>query len=87
LVRWTTWSVPQELPNLIVVTADERSLGGVLLGRVGFADAVTRGEIRFEGPAALVRAFPTWLGLTRFAKYAHHGQETEGIAMISAGSR
>ena len=26
--------------------------------------------IRFDGPPALVRAFPTWLGLTRFAKYA-----------------
>jgi hypothetical protein len=42
----------------------------VLLGRLPFADAVGRGDIRFEGPPALVRAFPTWLGLTRFAKYA-----------------
>jgi len=54
----------------LVVTADERALGGVLLGRLPFADAVGRGDIRFEGPPALVHAFPTWLGLTRFAKYA-----------------
>ncbi len=54
----------------LVVTADERALGSVLLGRLGLAEAVGRGDIRFDGPPALVRAFPTWLGLTRFAKYA-----------------
>ena len=54
----------------LVVTADEQALGGVLLGRLPFAEAVGRGDIRFDGPPALVRAFPTWLGLTRFAKYA-----------------
>jgi DNA-binding HxlR family transcriptional regulator len=54
----------------LVVTADEQALGGVLLGRLPFAEAVRRGEIRFDGPPSLVRAFPTWLGLTRFAKYA-----------------
>lgn len=54
----------------LVVTADEQALGGVLLGRLGFAEAVGRGGIRFDGPPALVRAFPTWLGLTKFAKYA-----------------
>ena len=54
----------------LVVTADEQAFGGVLLGRLPLAQAVSRGDIRFEGPPALVRAFPTWLGLTRFAKYA-----------------
>jgi len=54
----------------LVVTADERALGGVLLGRLLFTEAAGRGDIRFDGPPALVRAFPTWLGLTRFAKYA-----------------
>jgi DNA-binding HxlR family transcriptional regulator len=54
----------------LIVTADERALGGVLLGRLQLAAAVGRGDIRFDGPPALVRAFPTWLGLTRFAKYA-----------------
>lgn len=54
----------------LVVTVDEQVFGGVLLGRVDFADAVDRGDIRLEGAPALVRAFPTWLGVSRFAKYA-----------------
>ena len=54
----------------LVVTADEQALGRVLLGRLPLAQAVSRGDIRFDGPPALVRAFPTWLGLTRFAKFA-----------------
>jgi hypothetical protein len=54
----------------LVVTADERALGGMLLGRLPLAEAVGRDDIRFDGPPALVRAFPTWLGLTRFARYA-----------------
>jgi DNA-binding HxlR family transcriptional regulator len=54
----------------LVVTADEQALGGVLLGRLPFAEAVAGGAIRLDGPSALVRAFPTWLGLTRYAKYA-----------------
>ncbi len=54
----------------LVVTADERALGGVLLGRLPLAQAVSRGDIRFDGPPALVRTFPTWLGLTRYARYA-----------------
>ena len=44
--------------------------GGVLLGRSDFGDAVEHGDLRSEGVSALVRAFPTWLGVSRFAKYA-----------------
>ena len=54
----------------LVVTVDEQVFGGVLLGRSTFADAVDHGDIRLEGTPALVRAFPTWLGVSRFAKYA-----------------
>ena len=54
----------------LVVTVDEQVFGGVLLGRATFSEAVQRGAIRLEGPPDLVRAFPTWLGVTRFAKYA-----------------
>jgi len=43
--------------------------GAVLLGRSTFGDAVDHGDIRLEGTPALVRAFPTWLGVSRFAKY------------------
>ena len=42
----------------------------MLLGRSTFGDAVDHGDIRLEGTPALVRAFPTWLGVSRFAKYA-----------------
>lgn len=69
----------------LVVTADERALGGVLLGRLGFAEAVGRGDIRFDGPPALVRAFPTWLGLTRFAKYAVTTEAERPIAQRASG--
>jgi hypothetical protein len=54
----------------LVVTADERALGAVLLGRAEYADVVGRGDIRLDGDPNLVRAFPGWLGVTRFAKYA-----------------
>jgi len=54
----------------LVVTVDERVFGGVLLGRADFSEAVRHGDIRLDGPPALVRAFPTWLGVSRFAKYA-----------------
>jgi len=54
----------------LVVTVNEQVFGGVLLGRTNFADAVRAGDIRLDGPPDLVRAFPTWLGVSRFAKYA-----------------
>lgn len=54
----------------LVVTVDEQVFGGVILGRVDFSSAVHDGDIRLDGPADLVRAFPTWLGVSRFARYA-----------------
>jgi hypothetical protein len=53
-----------------VVTVDERVFGSVLLGRSDFGEAVDRGDFRLEGSPDLVRAFPTWLGVTRFARHA-----------------
>lgn len=54
----------------LVVTVDEQVFGRVLLGRADFAAAVGHGDIRLDGPPDLVRAFPTWLGVTRFARYS-----------------
>jgi DNA-binding HxlR family transcriptional regulator len=54
----------------LVVRLDEQAFGNVVLGRARFADAVELGSIRLDGPPDLVRAFPTWLGVTRFARYA-----------------
>jgi len=54
----------------LVVRLDERVFGNVLLGRTRMADAIGDGSLRLDGPPNLVRAFPTWIGRTRYAKYA-----------------
>lgn len=57
----------------LVVRVDEQVFGSVVLGRTRFADALGRGAIRLDGRPDLVRSFPSWLGGTRFAKYATPG--------------
>jgi hypothetical protein len=37
------------------------------MGRISFAEAQRRGVFEIEGPRDLVRAFPTWGGLSYFA--------------------
>ena len=54
----------------LVVTVDEQAFGAVLMGRARYADAVSRGQIRLDGPPDLVRGFPRWLGPSHFARYA-----------------
>ena len=54
----------------LLVRLDERIFGNVVLGRTRFGDAMEQGGIEMDGAPDLVRAFPTWLGPTRFAKYA-----------------
>ena len=53
----------------LVVGVDEQAFGAVLIGRARFDDAVDDGTIRLDGPPDLVRAFPTWLWPSHFAKY------------------
>jgi DNA-binding HxlR family transcriptional regulator len=55
-------------PVDVVVTADLRTLTRVWMGDVPMAAAVRAGSIRLEGPPSLVRAFPTWLRLSSFAR-------------------
>jgi len=64
----------------LLVRLDERVFGNVILGRMPFAEAVDRGAIHLEGPPDLVRAFPTWLGVTRFAKYAVEGTRASPLS-------
>ena len=52
----------------IVVTADLQALIRVWMGDVRLAEAIRAGLIRIDGPASLVRAFPTWLALSAFAR-------------------
>jgi DNA-binding HxlR family transcriptional regulator len=54
----------------LVVRVDEQAFGGVILGRRRFADAVADGSIRLDGAPDLVRTFPGWIGMTRYAPYA-----------------
>jgi DNA-binding HxlR family transcriptional regulator len=65
----------------LVVRLEERAFGGVILGRLGFDDAVRSGAIELDGPPDLVRAFPTWLGMTRYARYARPSRD--GGAVVS----
>jgi len=52
----------------LVVAADLRTFAEVWVGRTPLADARRRGAVTIEGPRDLVRAFPTWLQLSVFAK-------------------
>ena len=61
-------------PEDLTVDADLGALTRVWLGRLAWTEATRTGLLRTEGPRALVRAFPGWLGLSTFA----------GIAMPSA---
>lgn len=54
----------------LLVRLDEQVFGNVILGRMGLAEAIACGGVRLDGQPGLVRAFPTWLEVTPFAKYA-----------------
>ena len=54
----------------LVVRVDERAFGNVILGRARLGDAIRDGAVRLDGRPDLVRSFPSWLGSTRFARYA-----------------
>lgn len=53
----------------LVVAVDEEVFGAVLIGRASFGGAVDDGAIRLEGSPELVRAFPSWLWPSQFARY------------------
>jgi DNA-binding HxlR family transcriptional regulator len=51
----------------IVISTDCETLALVHMGRVSMHQATRSGRWRMEGPRDLVRAFPTWGGLSYFA--------------------
>ena len=60
----------------LVVHAEIGAMARVWAGHAPFTDSVRRGDIRLEGPRALVQAFPRWLLLSHFAEVlqsAHAG--------------
>jgi len=58
----------------LVVAVDEEVFGAVLIGRASFDGAVDDGAIRLDGPPDLVRAFPSWLWPSHFARYVRPAQ-------------
>lgn len=51
----------------IVIATDCETLALVHMGRVSIAEATRAGRWRMDGPRDLVRAFPTWGGLSYFS--------------------
>lgn len=60
----------------LVVNAELFALTCVWMGEHNFEDALRQGEITLRGPPRLVKAFPTWLKLSIFARDA--GREGRG---------
>ncbi len=54
----------------LLVTADSLALHRIWIGHQSFADALRTGQLRFDGPRALSRAFPDWFQLSVFAHVA-----------------
>lgn len=54
----------------VLITADTLALHRVWMGRQGWKQAVSSGQIELDGPSQLTRAFPRWLELSTFAGVA-----------------
>ncbi len=54
----------------LVVSTDSHTLTEVHRGRLALRDAIRVGKLRIDGSADMVRAFPTWGGLSTFAGVA-----------------
>jgi hypothetical protein len=54
----------------LFVTADATTLAAAILGRVELRRAIRQGLVEVDGPRALARAFPDWIGVTPFVRAA-----------------
>lgn len=66
-------------PNL-VVHGQNRAMHRWLLGLVPFDELLAAGVVDVEGPAELLRAFPTWFNTTIFAEGFQVARERELLA-------
>lgn len=51
----------------LVVRSDTRTMTAVFMGDIAIGDALRRRDLRLEGPEHLVKAFPSWMGVSPFA--------------------
>ena len=61
----------------LVVNADLAAMAKIWLGDVTFETALRSGAVRVIGPRQLVKAFPSWLRLSRFASIPRSQAKTE----------
>ena len=54
-------------PVDLVVTSTTRALYRVYMGRTTLEEASQRGEVKLDGPSAIVRAFPRWMAWSNFS--------------------
>lgn len=54
-------------PVTVTVTADLRTMVDVWVGATSWTDALRRGKVHVDGPAAFRRAVPSWFTLSEFA--------------------
>lgn len=64
-----------------------KALAEIWIGEVPFERAARAGDIRVEGPRALVRAFPSWLRLSMFAGVERPAAPPNGRAPEARGAR
>jgi DNA-binding HxlR family transcriptional regulator len=73
----------------LLVTADLLALTKVYLGRLELLDAIKVGLVELDGPLALRRAFPSWIGVSAFARYGRPQPRSEmpgaGIEVTDRG--
>jgi DNA-binding HxlR family transcriptional regulator len=68
--------------NDLQVLADTRALVEVYLGHLELGEAMRQGLVEVEGPRRLVRAFPRWIGISKFVCYARPTSLPKAAAAI-----
>jgi hypothetical protein len=51
----------------LYITAEAKALGAAIQGHRALSQVIRDGSIDVEGPRELVRAFPTWIGVSPYA--------------------
>jgi len=68
----------------LYVDADLSTMTKIYLGDVVFTSALREGDVRLSGPRELVRAFPSWLLLSHFAKVPRPHRQSAAVSALRA---